>query len=488
MTEHPVLIVGAGPTGMMLAAELALANIDVAVIERRPTRDLAGLRAGGLHPRTLEILDQRGVAERFISQGQKHASLHLHVPLHMSELPTRHNYVLALTQNHIERILADWVEGDLAVPIQRGCEVVGFVQDDSGVEVTLSHGERRRVQFLVGCDGGRSRVRKAAGIGFPGWDATTSWLIAEAQVREEPPRGFREDAHGTHAIGTLQDGRSVRVVLTEPQLAVGDEPTVADLREELIAIFGTDFGVHDVSWISRFTDLTRQAERYRAGRVLLAGDAAHVHPPMGGQGLNVGLQEAVNLGWKLAQVIRRQSPVDLLDTYHTERHPVAACVLRNTMVEVALRRTDERSRALRESHYELLSMVEPSQHRAARLAALDVSYAPGGRHPLVGRRIPDLDLVTREGPRRIFSLLHRARPVLINFAEGFGRALAPWESCVEIVDARCDGAWELPLLGRVLAPPAVLIRPDGYVAWVGECADPGLAEELLRWVGSPVAA
>ncbi|GET37730.1 monooxygenase FAD-binding protein [Microseira wollei NIES-4236] len=284
MTEHGVAIAGAGPTGLMLAAELALAGVDVAIVERRASQDLAGLRAGGLHSRTIEVLDQRGIADRFLSQGQTHPVVSFHqIPLDISDFPTRHNYLLALWQNHIERILAGWV-GELAVPIYRGREVTGFAQDEGGVNVELSDGQRLRAEYLVGCDGGRSQIRKAAGIEFPGWEPTTSWLIAEVEWFEEPEWGFRNDAVGTHAIGKLEDGRRARVVLTEQQVGAASEPTLRDVSEALIAVYGTDYGIHSPTWISRFTDMTRQAAAYRERRVLLAGDAAHVHPPVGGQG------------------------------------------------------------------------------------------------------------------------------------------------------------------------------------------------------------
>src|SRR5262245_8983825 len=470
MTGHAVVIAGGGPTGLMLAAELALAEIDVAIVERRASQELIGSRAGGLHSRTIEVLDQRGVAERFLSQGQVHKVVHFHVPLDISDFPTRHNYVLGLWQNHIERILADWV-GELAVPIYRAREVTGFTQDDAGVDVELSDGERSRSKYLVGCDGGRSLIRKAAGIEFPGWDATVSWLIAEVETSEEPAWGFRQDAVGTHAIGNMEDGRA-RVVLTEPQVGPATEPTLRDVSEALIAVYGTDYGIHSPTWISRFTDMTRQAAAYRERRVLLAGDAAHVHPPVGGQGLNIGVQDAVNLGWKLAQVVKRASPESLLDTYHAERHPVAARVLRNTMAQIALRRPDDRTKALGDYVSELISMDEARRRLAAEMSGLDIHYDLGEGHAMLGRRMPDLDLVTAEGPMRVFGLLHDARPVLLNLAERGSFDITPWADRVRLVDAKYAGAWELPAVGPVTAPAAILIRPDGYVTWVGEPGQP----------------
>ncbi|HVH65638.1 MAG TPA: FAD-dependent monooxygenase, partial [Candidatus Acidoferrum sp.] len=348
MTNPAVVIAGAGPTGLMLAGELALAGIDAAIVERRTSQDRIGSRAGGLHSRTIEILDQRGIADRFLSQGTvAQVAGFAWIRLDISDFPTRHNYGLALWQKHIERILAGWV-GELAVPIYRGREVTGFAQDDSGVDVELSDGPSLRADYLVGCDGGRSLIRKAAGIEFPGSDPTTSNLIAEVEMAEEPEWGLRRDALGIRSFSKLEDGGKVAVLVTEQRVGRDGEPALRDLSEALIAVYGTDFGIHSPTWISRFTDVARQAAAYRKGRVLLAGDAAHVHYPVGGQGLNIGIQDAVNLGWKLAQVVKRASPDSLLDTYHTERHPVAAMVLRNSLAQVALLRTDDRTNALRE--------------------------------------------------------------------------------------------------------------------------------------------
>jgi len=497
MTRHAVVIAGGGPTGLMLAGELALAGIDVAIVERRSSQELAGSRAGGLHARTLEVLDQRGIVERFLAEGQKaQVAGFAQVRLDISDFPTRHNYGLGLWQNHIERILAGWV-GELMVPIHRGCEVVGFTQDDTGVNVELADGRSMRAEYLVGCDGGRSVVRKAAGIDFPGWDATTSALIAQVQMAEEPELGIRHDALGVHALGKVeyeirdgevvyQEGGTVGVMLTERHPGATGEPTLRDLREALIAVYGTDYGIHSPTWISRFTDMARQAATYRDRRVLLAGDAAHVHSPVGGQGLNTGVQDAVNLGWKLAQVVDRTSPESLLDTYHAERHPVAARVLRSTMAQVALLRPDERSKAAREAMAELLAMDEPRRRLVAEMSGLGIRYDLGEGHPLLGRRMPDLDLATADGPLRVFTLLHRARPVLLNLGEP-GVDITPWPQRVQLIDARYDGPWELPAIGAVTAPAAVLIRPDGYVAWTGDRTQAGLAEALTTWFGAPAA-
>jgi 3-(3-hydroxy-phenyl)propionate hydroxylase len=485
MTEHAVVIAGGGPTGLMLAGELALAGIDVVIVERRSSQDLDGSRAGGLHARTIEVLDQRGIADRFLAVGQVHPALGFsQVALDISDFPTRHNYVLALWQRLFEPILADWVI-ELGVPILRGREVTGFAQDDTCVEVELSDDTSIEAEYLVGCDGGRSLVRKAAGIDFVGLDPSTSWMIAEVEMQDEPAFGFRHDHVGTHAIGRRQEGERIGVVLTERNVEHDGEPSIDELREALVGVYGTDYGVHSPTWISRFTDMSRQAAAYRRGRVLLAGDAAHVHPPQGGQGLNTGVQDAVNLGWKLAQVVNKASPESLLDTYHAERHPVGARVLHNTMAQVALSRPDERHQALRDAMTELLTMDLPRRRIAGMLSALDIHYDLGDGHPLLGRRMPDLDVQTADGPTRIFALLHDARPVLVNLGEPGGFDMSPWADRVRMVDARHDGTWELPVLGEVTAPPAVLIRPDGHVAWTGDLTDPALPDALATWFGAP---
>ncbi len=484
MADHAVVVAGGGPTGLMLAGELALAGVDVAVVERRPNQDLAGSRAGGLHVRTIEVLDQRGIADRFLAQGQvAQVAGFAWIPLDIGDFPTRHPYGLALWQNHIERILAGWV-GELRVPIRYGSEVTGFAQDDAGVDVELSDGRSLRADYLVGCDGGRSLIRKAAGIEFHGWDPTTSHLIAEVELAEEPAWGLRRDDKGIHGFSRLEDG-PVRVMVTEQRLGATGEPTLRDLSEALVAVYGTDYGIHSPTWISRFTDMARQAAAYRKGRVLLAGDAAHVHYPTGGQGLNTGVQDAVNLGWKLAQAVKETSPESLLDTYHAERHPVAARVLRNTMAQVALLRADDRTNALRDTVSELLGMDEPRRRVAAEMSGLGIRYDLGEGHPLLGRRVPDLDLVTADGPLRVFALLHDARPVLLNLGEPGGFDISPWAHRVSAIDAKNAGKWELPVLGQVAAPTAVLIRPDGYVAWVGDGTDTGLRDALTTWFGSP---
>jgi len=484
---------------MMLAAELALAKIDVAVVERRPDHVLVGSRAGGFHSRTIEVLDQRGVADRFLAEGQvAQVATFGTTVLDMSDFPTRHPYSLGIWQNQIERIMADWI-AELPVRIYYGSEVMGFAQDEAGVDVELSDGPSLRAQYLVGCDGGRSVIRKEAGIEFPGWDPTRSNLIAEVEMTEEPELGTRRDDKGIHGIGRLEyeirdgevvymDEGPVRVVVTEQQLGPSSEPTLRDLSEALIAVYGTDFGIHNPTWISRFTDLTRQAAAYRAGRVLLAGDSAHVHYPAGGQGLSLGVQDAVNLGWKLAQVVNGTSPEGLLDTYQEERHPVAARALQHTMAQGALQRQDERIKALADVVSELASLDEPRKLLAGIISGPDIHYDLGEGHPLLGRRMPDLDLVTADGPLRVFELLHDAQPALLNLGEPGGFDITPWADRVQLIEAEYDGPWELPVLGSISAPAAVLIRPDGYVAWAGDGTDTGLRDALTTWFGPPTPA
>jgi 3-(3-hydroxy-phenyl)propionate hydroxylase len=459
-----VAIAGAGPTGLMLAAELALAGVEVEVLEARPGPEVIGSRAGGLHARTLELLDQRGIVERFLEAGTKHpAAMFADTTLDLSDQPTRHPYTLGLFQRHIERLLREWAEGELGVRVRYGAEVMGFEQDDGGVDVRLGDGGTLRADYLVGCDGGRSAVRKAAGIDFPGWNASRSCLIAEVEA-EEPELGLRHAEWGISGIGPTGEGETLRIVVTEREIR-RSEPGLDDLRRALVDVYGFDFGVHDPTWISRFTDATRQAATYRAGRVLLAGDAAHVHYPAGGQGVQHGISDAVNLGWKLAQVVKGTAPDSLLDTYEAERHPPTARALRTTMAAGALHRGDPRTTALREQLGELARMDEPRRVLAAERIGLDIAYDLGEGHPLLGRRMPDLDFTVDGEPKRVYQYLHDAKPVLLVFKGGTPQ-VEGWDQARR-VDASYGGEWELPVLGVVPAPAAVLVRPDGHVAWVG---------------------
>lgn len=477
---HAVVIAGAGPTGLMLAGELALAGVDVVIVERRETSFVDGSRAGGLHARTLEVLDQRGIAERFVAAGQVYPSVgYAYIQLGISDFPTRHNYLLGLKQSEFEPMLAEWVDG-LGVPVLRGREVTGFTQHDSEVVVAISDGTQLRAQYLVGCDGGRSLVRKAAGIDFPGVDASTSFMIAEAETTEPPVLGIRPGGGGIGPVKPGAAGGPYGFALKERRVDHDGVPTLDELRTTLVEIYGSDFGVHSPTWISRFTDMSRQAAEYRRGRVLLAGDAAHIHAPLGGQGLNTGVQDAVNLGWKLARVVTGAAPERLLDSYHAERHPVAARVLHNTMAQTALIVADERHQALHASVAEWLALDEPRRRVAAMISGLDIHYDLGGAHPLVGRRMPDLDLHTSDGPRRAYELLHDAHSVLLALDPQSAFDLTPWPR-VSFVVAAHTGAWELPLVGEVPPPAAVLIRPDGHVAWAGVLGDPALPAALSTW-------
>ena len=493
MTDHEVVVAGGGPTGLMLAGELALAGVDVAIIEKRATSEVVGSRAGGLHARTLELFDQRGIAERFLAEGQKaQVTGFAGKILDLSDFPTRFPYGLGLRQARIEPIMADWVN-ELSVRLYRGRAVTGFEDRGSHVDVVLDDGSSLRALYLVGCDGGRSLVRRMAGIAFPGSDATISNIIANVELAETPEWGIRRDAVGIHSLGRLDyrivdgaivyaDAGLVGVMVTERAVGSG-EPTLDELKAGMIAAFGSDYGVHSPTWLSRFTDATRQAATYRKGRVLLAGDAAHIHYPAGGQGLNIGVHDAVNLGWKLAQVVKGISPATLLDTYHAERHAADARVLEMTMAAGTLQRPGVRIDAVRSAMAELLEIDEARKRFAGMLSGLDLHYDLGEGHPLLGRRMPDLDLMTAAGELRVFSLLHQGRPTLIHFGVAGAVDISPWAERVQLVDARYDGVWELPVSGVARPPSAVLVRPDGYVVWVGEGNEVGLNAALARWFG-----
>jgi 2-polyprenyl-6-methoxyphenol hydroxylase-like FAD-dependent oxidoreductase len=479
--NHEVVIVGAGPTGLMLAGELALAGTDVVVLERRTSRDLAGSRAGGMTSRTIEVLDQRGIAERFLAAGvtgqQGHyAGLFFDV----SDLPTRHNYGLALLQYRIEAILADWV-AELGVPILYGSEAEGLTQSQDSVEIAIADRPTLRAAFIVGCDGGRSVVRKRAGIDFPGWAPSTSCLVADVDLVGEPPWGLHR-APSFHSFFRFDGEDTVRVMVTEPHLGNTAEPTLPDLSDALTAVRGTDYGLRSAAWISRFTDATHLAATYRNGRVLLAGDAAHIHFPIGGQGLNTGIQDAVNLGWKLGQVVRGISGDELLDSYHAERRPVGAQVLHHAMAQTALHGPGERIDALRDVIADLLTMEEPRTRIAAAMCGLDIRYDFGSHHPLLGRRIPDMALHSHAGSARLFTHLHQASGVVLNFADApWHLDIAPWSRRVSVLDARCNDMWTLPDIGEVARPDALLVRPDGHIAWVDTDSTAGLTDALDKW-------
>ncbi len=488
-----VVVVGAGPAGLMLAGELRLAGVDVGVLESRSSPELVGSRGGGIHARSIELLDQRGLADRFLTAGRTLDSVTFGATaIGLADLPTRHPYTLALFQNEIERLLGRWLD-ELGVRVRRGVTVTGVTAGPDGVALDVADGPPVEAGWVVGADGGRSGIRRAAGIDFPGVDATRSTLIADVRVDGEIAPAGTVDASGVHGVHPMGDGL-IRVVVTEAELR-RDEPTLADLRRELTAVFGTDFGVRDPSWLSRFTDATRQAATYRAGRVLLAGDAAHVHSPTGGQGIGLGLQDAVNLGWKLGQVVRGESDESLLDTYTAERHPAGARALGYTMAQSLFQQADPRRAALRDLLDAVLTVPGAGVPVAALVSGLDVRYDLGPGHELLGRRVPDLDLVTPDGPRRLFSLLHRARPVLLTL-DGCPVTPGRWADRVRHVPATTADRWVLPVVGEVPAPAAVLIRPDGHAGWVGRAdgsggtdgsggADTGLDYAQTTWCGRP---
>ncbi|MGV9679483.1 FAD-dependent monooxygenase [Nocardia sp. NPDC003482] len=483
-----VLIAGAGPTGLLLACELQTAGIEVVLVDRLERRS-GESRAGGLHPRTMEVLDQRGLLDRFLAAGQIRQIGHFSgLALDFAELPTRYPYSLVLLQHRVERLLEERA-AELGTRVRWSTEVTGIEQHPGEVTVTLRGPDgihSRTVDYIVGCDGGRSAVRKLAGIGFPGTDATLTCILGDVELACPPAESVFQERreHGNFSVIGFEPGW-YRLITTEYDRPMDrDAPVgVEDLRRAMIRIAGTDFGLHRPRWVSRFGDAARQADRYRAGRVLLAGDAAHIHFPAGGQGLNLGAQDAVNLGWKLAAVATGRAPEALLDTYHDERHPVAARVLHNTRAQSALGRPDTHTDALRETLTDLLTLTDVNARLAGMIAALDIRYDLGDTHPLLGRRVPDLDLSTAAGDTRLFTLLHPARPLLLDLGHPADLAAATrgWHDRVDIVSARYDGDRPtLPGTGPIDLPPAILVRPDGHVAWA-DTTD--LIAALTTWFG-----
>lgn len=468
-----VIVVGGGPTGLMLAAELRLHDVHVVVLEKlaEPTPQSRGQ---GLHARSVEMMDQRGLLDRFLAVSEKFQVGGLFGGIAKAwpdGLDTAHPYGLATPQPVTERLLNERAL-ELDTEIRRGCEVVGLSQDDDGVSVELADGTRLRSRYLAGCDGGRSVVRKLLGVGFPGQAATVETLLGEMELTEDPERitavvaevrrtqlrfGAAADANGVYRVVVPADG------VAEDRAS---EPTLEEFKRQLRATAGTDFGAHSPRWLSRFGDATRQAEHYRVGRVLLAGDAAHIHPPTGGQGLNLGIQDAFNLGWKLAAAVRGRAPEGLLDTYHAERHPVGAAVLGNTRAQITLLGSEPGPTALRELFSKLMDFAEVNRYVTGMITAVDVRYDFGEGHDLLGRRMRDLPL--ERG--RLYELTHDGRGLLLDRT---GRlSVKGWADRVDhVVDA-----------GEELDVPAALLRPDGHVAWVGEDQEE-LLEALRRWFG-----
>ena len=478
-----VIVAGGGPTGLMLAGELRLQGVRVVVLEKE-AEPTPVVRALGLHVRSIEVMDQRGLLERFLAHGRQHPVsgffAGISKPWH-GRLDTAHEYVLGIPQPVTDRLLTEHATA-LGVEIRRGCELVGLSQDDHGVTVELADGEtpagggrtRLRSRYLVGCDGGRSTVRKLLGIGFPGEPSRVETMLGEMRVAvpQETLDAVMGEVRRTQLrFGAMPLGDGVyRVVVPAAGVAADRTapPTLEEFREQLRATAGTDFGVHAPRWLSRFGDATRQAERYRAGRVLLAGDAAHIHPPAGGQGLNLGIQDAFNLGWKLAAEVNGWAPGGLLDSYQTERHPVAADVLVNTRAQMELMSTEPGPRAVRRLVSELMDFEEVHRHLIEKIIATGVRYDVGeGGHRLLGRRMPDVEL--KRG--RLYGLMHGGRGLLLDRT---GRlSVAGWADRVDhVVDASED-----------VDVPAVLLRPDGHVAWAGE-DQRELVSRLPRWFGA----
>jgi 2-polyprenyl-6-methoxyphenol hydroxylase-like FAD-dependent oxidoreductase len=471
-----VIVAGGGPTGVMLASELRLQGVHALVLEKEaePTKVVRSL---GLHVRSIEVMDQRGLLERFLALGQKYplggffAGIDKPSP---DRLDTAHPYILGIPQTTTERLLTEHAT-ELGTEIRRGCELVGLSQDDHGVTVELADDTQLRSRYLVGCDGGRSRVRKLLGVGFPGEPARVEWLLGEVELTAPPEElaAVVAEVRKTHkgfGAGPLGDGVYRLVV---PAEGVAEDrtvpPTLEEVKQQLRVFAGTDFGVHSPRWFSRFGDATRLAERYRVGRVLLAGDAAHIHPPLGGQGLNLGIQDAFNLGWKLAAEVNGWAPAGLLDSYHTERHPVAADVLDNTRALVELTSPEPGPQAVRQLVSELMDFEEVNRYLIEKITAIGVRYDFGEGHELLGRRLRDVAL--KQG--RLYELMHRGRGLLLDQT---GRlSVAGW---ADRVDHVVDVSEELDV-------PAVLLRPDGHVAWVGE-DQRDLLSQMPKWFGAPV--
>ncbi|MEG3631628.1 FAD-dependent monooxygenase [Streptomyces poriticola] len=475
--DTDVVVAGAGPTGLMLACELRLAGVDVTLVDRLAQRT-GESRAGGMHCRTLEVLDQRGVLDRFLAAGDLTPVGHFSgLMLDFDGLESRHPLPLMILQSAVERLLEEWAE-ELGVRVRWSSEVAGVRQDDDGVSAELRTAEAApallRARYLVGCDGGRSTVRRLSGIAFPGTPATMTALIGDVELPDLPEDYIwaRRCATGDYSAISFEPGWYRVITSDYDRVADRDEPaTFEQLRRSLIRLAGTDYGMRNPRWISRFGDAARQADRYRAGRVLLAGDAAHIHFPAGGQGLNTGVQDAVNLGWKLASVVRGRAPESLLDSYHAERHPVGERVLQNTRAQAALTRPGAQTDALRDVFGSLLVFDDVNRQLRDMLTALDVRYPVDGGHPLAGRRVPDAGLKAPDGVTRVHELLHAARPVLLDLrgSTTLGTAVAGWADRVDLVEARCeDGHWAVPSRGEIPAPAAVLVRPDGHVAWAAD--------------------
>ncbi|MFB9927720.1 FAD-dependent monooxygenase [Amycolatopsis halotolerans] len=467
-----VIISGCGPTGATLAAELRLHGVRVLVVEKE-TEPLPLARIVSLHIRSLEQLAMRGLLERVLERGRQRpvGGIFAGIPKPAPE-GLDSAYLLGVPQPVVVRLLEDHAV-DLGAEVRHGRAVASFEQDEDGVTVELTDGERLRSRYLVGCDGARSTVRKLLGVGFPGEPSRTETLMGEmpaTAAQEEITAKVAEirETDKRFMLSPLGEG-VYRVVI--PAAGISAEPPVLeDFKQQLHAIAGTDFGIHSPRWLSRFGDATRLAERYRVDRVLLAGDAAHIHPPTGGQGLNLGVQDAFNLGWKLAAQIRGWAPAPLLDTYQTERHPVAADVLDNTRAQMELSSADAGPRAVRKLLTELMDFDDVNRRLIGKITAIDIRYDFGDGPDLLGRRLPDLDL--KQG--RLYDRLHQGRGLLLDRTERL--TVEGWADRIDLV---ADPA-------AALDAPALLLRPDGYVAWIGDDQQ-DLNDHLARWFGQPAA-
>ncbi|MGW3045031.1 rifampin monooxygenase [Kitasatospora sp. NPDC001159] len=470
-----VIVVGGGPTGLMLASELRLHDVRVVVLERL-TEPTSQSRGRGLHVRSVEMMDQRGLLDGFLAVSGKFSVGGFFGGIHKpwpETMDTAHPYGLTTPQPVTEQLLNEHAL-ELGTDIRRGQEVVGLSQDEDGVNVELADGTRLRSRYLVGCDGGRSTVRKLLGVGFPGEPSKADTLLGELSLTEDPAtiESVVTEVRRTQLrFGTIPQGDGVyRVVVPAADVVEdrGTAPTLEEFRRQLMGVAGTDFGAHSPRWLSRFGDATRQAERYRVGRAFLAGDAAHIHPPTGGQGLNLGIQDAYNLGWKLAAQIRGWAPADLLDSYHAERHPVGARVLANTRAQMTLMGTEAGPAALRELLSTLMDFEEVNRYMTEMVTAVGVRYDLGEGHELLGRRLRDVQL--KRG--RLYELMRGGHGLLLDRTGG-RLAVTGWADRVDhVVDA-----------GGELDVPAVLLRPDGYVAWVGDDQQ-SLLDALARWFGA----
>lgn len=489
METTDVVIAGAGPTGLMLACELRLAGVRVTLVDGLPART-GESRAGGIHARSMEILDGRGLLDRLLPQGRLMQAGHFGgLSLDFSDFETRQPHMLAILQSIIEREL-DGRAGELDTMVQWSSPVTGFRQDATGIEVEIGGAEPRRIRaaYLVGCDGGRSSVRKLAGIGFSGTDATVTGMLADVELTDPPAQPFFAHRGGAGDFSAVQFQPGwYRLVVQRHDVVLprGAELTFDEFRAHFIELAGTDFGMHSPRWVSHYGDAARQADHYRVGRVFLAGDAAHIHYPAGGQGQNLGIQDAVNLGWKLGAVVRGEAAESLLDTYESERHPIAARVLHNTRAQTALMRPGAHTDALRDVVSDLIDMDAVRRRLGLMITALDIRYDTKCDHPLAGRRIPDADLTTATGATRVAELQRTARPILLALNGTEVPDLGAWHGLVDVVTAETARRWTAPEFGEIPSPAAVLVRPDGYVAWAADGSDTtGLTEALAEWVGA----